>query len=98
MRSTLIITLFALLGLSQAQAATVTANASATILEPVKISLELDRERYAQVEAAENALQVVSFNDIHYTVSHNGADRCLQSQGNAQLAMGDCQSFTVNFN
>lgn len=100
MRSTLIITLFAILGLQQAQAATVTANVSARILEPVKVSLQIEQERFAKVRTVEEAVVIESFNDIHYNVSHSSRDVCplTSAKPNAQLAQANCETYTVNFN
>lgn len=105
MRSALTIALLALLGLSQAYAATATANASARILEPVKVNLQVERERHADVRTTVEAVVIESFNDIHYDIAHSPNDVCLLPAdsragdgGETRLAMASCETFTVNFN
>ena len=98
----IIITLALVLVTQAAIAAQVTARASATILEPVKISFQTEAADYAAIDVADK-LHIESARDIHYDLSRNAGDVCLftaQSKQNAEpkLALASCETYTVNFN
>jgi hypothetical protein len=98
----IIITLFLVIGSQSAIAASVTARASATILEPVKISFQAETSDYAAIDTADK-LHIESAHDIHYDLSRNAGDVCLFAAQDGQgaeprLALASCETYTVNFN
>jgi hypothetical protein len=101
MRNT-IFTLLLLLGTQTAVAATVTARATATILEPVKVSFQTEHHEYASINGGTD-LNVESARDLHYELSRKSGDLCLvkgqqEHTGENKLALANCETYTISFN
>lgn len=103
MRSLLITTLL-LSGfvLQTAGAAQVNVTASVTILEPVKVSMELPVSEVSSKKSHQgNSINDIAFNasqDYHYTVSLNAQDTCSHIDDDSRTITNSCSTATVNFN
>lgn len=99
-----IIGLALIIGSQAAMAATITARVSATILNPVTVSLQQNQASKSFAGIDPQHLKVVSTQNLSYDLSRNSDDVCLfktpdkNASGRTQLLASSCESVVVNFN